>query len=142
MTTNAIFIWIWVRARQILTTHPPVVNGRIAQHGRIAHMDESPDAMVGVAACAPHRRPKCSRAQWDGRRTTYFTFSKAVQIPGVSLAAGNVHLRGGRAVQQVGHRSRFEARSIARLSDRVYESGPRIKAWYPEGERTGREFLY
>ena len=35
-------------------------------------------------------------AIWNARRTTYFTFNRAVQIPGASLAAGTYFVRAGR----------------------------------------------
>jgi hypothetical protein len=103
-------------------------------------------------------------AQFDSKRTTYFTFSKAVQLPGVSLAAGTYIFEVPEPndawyVVRVSSRdrSRVYLTAFTRLTERPMNENlepaivlgeasasnpPRIKAWYPQGERTGRQFLY
>jgi hypothetical protein len=100
----------------------------------------------------------------NGKRTTYFTFSKAVELPGVSLEAGTYIFEVPEPdmawdVVRVSSRDRSHiyltafTRIVERPNDRRLEPAivfgeasasnpPLIKAWYPEGERTGRQFLY
>ena len=103
-------------------------------------------------------------AIWNAKRTTYFTFSRAVQIPGVTLAAGtyvfeladpNGPLDVVRVLNK--NRSKVYLTAFTRFVDRpatgkmkaaiVFGEASggnprRIKAWYPESERTGRQFVY
>ena len=101
----------------------------------------------------------------DARKTTYFTFSGAVEMPrGVSLAAGTyifevVNPDGGSDVVSVLSRDRKKVfhlgftRSVHRpsrgnleatinLGETAIGAPPKVKAWYPEGETRGREFIY
>jgi hypothetical protein len=98
-------------------------------------------------------------------RTTYFTFSGAVEMPrGVSLAAGTYIFEvanpdGGSDVVRVLSRDRKKVylmgltRGVDRpsrgnlkaaiiLGETAIGAPPKVKAWYPESETHGREFLY
>ena len=100
----------------------------------------------------------------DLNRTTYFTFSKAVQMPGVALPAGTyvfqvVNPNTGGDVVVVRSRDRKQVH-LMRLTRFVYRAQrgnldsaltlgeasagnpPTVKAWYPQGETRGREFIY
>jgi hypothetical protein len=100
----------------------------------------------------------------DTRRTTYFTFNRTVQLPGVALPAGTyvfevVNPDTGSDVVVVRSRDRKQV-FMMRLTRFVYrpQSGnldstlalgessagnpPKVKAWYPQSETRGREFIY
>jgi hypothetical protein len=100
----------------------------------------------------------------NASRTTYFTFSGTVQIPGVALAAGTyifevVNPNGGSDVVRVISRDRKKT-YLMRLTTAVERpwrgnldasitlgetsaaAPPKVKAWYPQGETRGREFIY
>ena len=100
----------------------------------------------------------------DSRRTTYFTFSGTVQMPGVALPAGTYIFEvanpdGGSDVVRVLSRDRKKVhlmqftRTIYReskgnlkatiaLGETPAGTPPPVKAWYPESETRGREFIY
>jgi hypothetical protein len=100
----------------------------------------------------------------DSRRTTYFTFSGSVQMPGVVLPAGTyifevANDNGTGDVVRVLSRDRSKVhlmkftRFIYRPSDgnlkatiSLGESSagnpPPVKAWYPQSDTRGREFIY
>ena len=101
----------------------------------------------------------------NARKTTYFTFSGTVQMPrGVALAAGTYIFEvanpdGGSDVVRVLSRDRKQTflmgftRSVYRpsksnldatinLGETAVGAPPKVKAWYPEGETRGREFIY
>ena len=97
-------------------------------------------------------------------RTNYITFSRAVQLPGVTLGAGRYIFElpsplTAPSVVQVLSRDRRTAyfmgfthaverprgmRSDAPISLGESQAGapPRIAAWWPIGENTGRQFVY
>ena len=98
-------------------------------------------------------------------RTTYFTFSGAVEMPrGVALAAGTyifevANPNGGSNVVRVLSRDRKTTylmgltRGVDRpsggnldatitLGETAANAPPKVKAWYPQGETHGREFIY
>ena len=100
----------------------------------------------------------------DARRTTHFTFSRSVQLPGVTLPAGTyifeiANPTGGSNAVVVRSRDRSKVYAL-KLTQGIYrqKSGdmkpaitfgetpagtpPPVKAWYPQGETLGREFLY
>jgi hypothetical protein len=100
----------------------------------------------------------------NAKRTTYFTFNKAVQLPGVSLSAGTyifeladpnqsldivrVMSRDRSAVYLTAF-TRIVERPMNKKMDAAIVLGessphnpPQIKAWYPYGERRGRQFIY
>jgi hypothetical protein len=103
-------------------------------------------------------------AMIDARRTTYFTFGRSVQLPGVTLPAGTYEFEvanAGSSSNVVLVRSRDRSivhafkltRSIYRPASRNLDAAitlgetsagnpPPVTAWYPEGETRGREFLY
>ena len=97
-------------------------------------------------------------------KTTYFTFSRSVQLPGVVLPAGvyifeAVNPYTGSDVVSVLSRDRSKV-YLMRITNRIERphtgdlkaaivlgeapSGhpPMIKSWFPEGETSGREFIY
>ena len=100
----------------------------------------------------------------DASRTTYFTFSKDVQLPGVVLPAGNYLFQivnswtEGNAVL-VASRDRSKVHVVL-LTNRIERprsndmqsrivlgevpagQPPTVKSWFPEGETTGRSFIY
>ena len=97
-------------------------------------------------------------------KTTYFTFSKAVQIPGVALPAGTyvfevVNPLTSANVVSVASRDRSKiyllqvTRPVERprlrdmkahiqLGEAPAGMPPTVKSWFPEGETIGREFIY
>ena len=98
-------------------------------------------------------------------RTTYFTFSGAVEMPrGVALAAGTYIFEvanpdGGSDVVRVLSRDRKKTflmgltRSMYRpssgtldatinLGETAAGAPPKVKTWFPQGETRGREFIY
>ena len=100
----------------------------------------------------------------DTRRTTYFTFSGTVQMPGVALPAGTYIFEvanpdGGGDIVRVMSRDRSKVhlmqftRFIYRpqigdldaaitLGEATAGTPPPVKAWYPQSETRGREFIY
>jgi hypothetical protein len=100
----------------------------------------------------------------DSRRTTYFTFNRAVQLPGVVLPAGTYifevanHESVGDIVRVMSrdrskvHLMKFtrpiyreatrELKATIKLGESPAGNPPPVKAWYPESELRGREFLY
>jgi hypothetical protein len=103
-------------------------------------------------------------AMVNAKRTTYFTFSKSVQLPGVALPAGTyifevVNPYTSSDVVTVLSRDRSKL-YLLRMTNRIERpqtgdlkatvtlgeapSGnpPTIKAWFPEGETSGRAFIY
>jgi hypothetical protein len=100
----------------------------------------------------------------NASRTTYFTFSGTVQLPGVALEKGTyifevANPNGGSDVVKVLSRDRKKVylmrltRAIERRSggnlDAAITLGetaagipPKVKAWYPQSETRGREFIY
>ena len=103
-------------------------------------------------------------AMLNGRRTTYFTFNKAVELPGVSLSAGTyvfelpdpdhswdivrVMSRDRKQVYLTAFTKLIERPANRRLEAAIVfgeasaANPPRIKAWYPQDDRTGRQFIY
>lgn len=116
-------------------------------------------ALLGVLAAS-----SVSASFINSRRTTYFTFSRAVQMPGVTLPAGTYIFEvanpdGDTDVVRVLSRDRKQAflmkftRPIYReakgnldatisLGESPAGTPPPVKAWYPQSETRGREFLY
>ena len=100
----------------------------------------------------------------NASRTTYFTFSGTVQMPGVALAAGTYIFEvanpdGDSNVVRVLSRDRKKTflmgltRGVDRpskgtldatitLGETAVGAPPKVKAWYPESETHGREFIY
>ena len=103
-------------------------------------------------------------AAMDTRRTTHFTFSGPVQLPGVTLPAGTYTFEvanpdSGSDVVTVKSRDRKKVylmqftRSVYRestgkldatiaLGESSAGNPPPVKAWYPQFETRGREFIY
>ena len=97
-------------------------------------------------------------------RTTYFTFSGTVEMPGVALAAGTyifevANPNGGSDVVRVLSRdrkttylmgftrfvyrpSRGNLDATITLGETAAGAPPKVKAWYPQSETRGREFIY
>jgi hypothetical protein len=115
-------------------------------------------ALLGVLATST------TGAFENASRTTYFTFSGTVQMPGVALAAGTyifevVNPYGGSDVVRVISRDRKKTylmrltRSVERPSKGNLDASitlgetaagipPKVKAWFPQSETRGREFIY
>jgi hypothetical protein len=105
-----------------------------------------------------------ANAFMDSRRTTYFTFSRAVQLPGVTLPPGTYIFEvanpdGGADIVRVLSRDRKQSfvmkftRPIYReatgkleatisLGESPAGTPPPVKVWYPQSEIRGREFMY
>ena len=101
---------------------------------------------------------------FDIRRTTYFTFSGPVQMPGVTLPAGTyifevVNPHGSSDVVSVRSRDRSkvylmqltrfverpskgELKATLALGETIDGNPPPVKTWYPQFETRGREFIY
>jgi len=97
-------------------------------------------------------------------RTTYLTFSRPVQLPGVVLGAGTYifelpaphaanHLvrvlsSDRRKAYFMGFTlpaerpDRLNADAAVSLGESAANAAPRITAWFPVGERAGHEFIY
>jgi len=115
-------------------------------------------ALLGVLATAP------AGAVFNSHRTTYLTFSKPFGLPGVSLPAGTYtfELPDPDAAWNL-------VRVLSRDHHKVYYAGftqiiqrpagtgqdvsivfgeaptnipTPVKAWYPQDEQTGRQFIY
>jgi hypothetical protein len=103
-------------------------------------------------------------AAMDTRRTTYFTFSGPVRLPGVTLPAGTYTFEvanpdSGSDIVTVKSRDRSKV-YLMKFTRFVYRdrtgdlkatiafgetsagSPPPVKAWYPQYETRGREFIY
>jgi hypothetical protein len=100
----------------------------------------------------------------DTRRTTYFTFSGAVQLPGAALPAGTYIFEvanpdGGADIVRVLSRdrkkvylmkftrsiyrnSRGDLNAIVSLGETPAGTPPPVKVWYPQSETRGHEFIY
>ena len=98
------------------------------------------------------------------KRTTYFTFSKSVDLPGVTLSAGTyvfeladpsaswevvrVTSRDRHHVYLTAFTKPIQRPANGRLNAAIVfgevsaANPPRIMAWYPQEERTGRQFVY
>ncbi len=103
-------------------------------------------------------------ASFNTNRTTHFTFSGAVQLPGVTLSAGTytfevVNTNSGSDIVRVTSRDRKKVylmkftRAVYRPSAGTLKATisfgetqagtpPPVKAWYPQFETRGREFIY
>ena len=114
--------------------------------------------LLGVLATS------ATEANFDTRRTTYFTFSGAVQMPGVVLPAGTyifevVNPNSSSDVVSVVSRDRKKVylmqltrfverartgnlKATIALGETSAGNPPPVKAWYPQFETRGREFIY
>ena len=100
----------------------------------------------------------------DTKQTTYFTFNRAVALPGVALGPGTYIFElatpdSARNLVRVMSRDRSKVyltaftrvieRSPSRnldativLGESTVKSPAPIREWYPAGERSGRQFIY
>ena len=100
----------------------------------------------------------------NARRTTYFTFSKAVQLPGVALPAGSyvfevINPETSANMVRVASRDRSKVyltqvtlrveRPWSRnmqprlvLGETPAGQPPAVTSWFPDGETIGRAFIY
>ncbi|MEO5740345.1 MAG: hypothetical protein ABIS29_07105 [Vicinamibacterales bacterium] len=114
--------------------------------------------LLGVLATS------ATEASFDTSRTTHFTFSGAVQLPGVTLPAGTytfevVNTNSGSDIVRVVARDRSKVylmqftRAVERartgdlkatitLGETAAGTPPPVRAWYPQSETRGREFIY
>jgi hypothetical protein len=103
-------------------------------------------------------------AMFDTHHATYFTFSRSVQLPGVTLPAGTYVFEistagSGSNVVLVRSRDRSTVK-VFKMTNVIYRAAsrdlkpaitfgetsagnpPAVKAWYPQSETSGREFIY
>jgi hypothetical protein len=114
--------------------------------------------LLGVLATS------AASAMFDTHGATYFTFNRSVRLPGVTLPAGTyvfevANAGSGSNVVLVRTRDRSKVHAfkmtnmVYRPSSRNLEAAitfgetsggnfPTVKAWYPQSETTGREFIY
>lgn len=100
----------------------------------------------------------------NANRTTYFTFSKAVQLPGVVLPAGTyvfeiVNPNTSSDVVKVQSRDRSKLylmqitlkverprsgnmKTALVLGEGPAGNPPAVKSWFPQDETIGRQFIY
>jgi hypothetical protein len=100
----------------------------------------------------------------NAKRTTYFTFSKAVQLPGVALPAGSyvfevINPETSANMVRVASRDRSKVyltqvtlrveRAASRdlrprivLGEAPAGQPPAVTSWFPDGEAIGRAFIY
>jgi hypothetical protein len=100
----------------------------------------------------------------NSRRTTYFTFSRSVQMPGVVLPAGTYIFEvandtGTGDIVRVLSRDRSrvhlmkftrfiyrpmsgDLKSTISFGESPAGTPPPVKTWYPQDETRGREFIY
>jgi len=105
-----------------------------------------------------------TEAMINASRTTYFTFSGTVQMPGVALPAGTyifevANPNGGSDIVRVLSRdrkkvflmqfthfvdrpSKGDLEPTLTLGEASPGNPPTVKAWYPQSEIRGREFIY
>ena len=100
----------------------------------------------------------------NAKRTTYFTFSKSVQLPGVALPAGRyifevvnpfassdvvavlspdrakVYLL--RITNRIERPRTRDLKPTVTLGEASAGNPPPIKAWFPDGETSGHAFIY
>jgi inosine-uridine nucleoside N-ribohydrolase len=99
---------------------------------------------------------------WGSPGTNYLTFSRAVALPGVTLAPGTYIFRlpseTDRNIVQVltrdtskpiymgmtrpVERPRGDMKRMVTLGETSAAQAPPIAAWFPIGERDGHEFIY
>ena len=97
-------------------------------------------------------------------KATFFTFSKAVQLPGVTLSAGTytfdvlnpytsadvvrVMSRDGSKLYLLALTTRIDRprthdmKSTIVFGEASRTNPPPIKAWFPDGQTSGRQFIY
>jgi len=118
--------------------------------------------LIACAALLLALHPRSARAD-DMDRLTYFTFSAAVQLPGVTLEPGTYEFRlvnpesGGsvmRVVSRDGKMSKLFIMSRSSLLDEARDNPiivlretpagatPVLQAWFYPGQETGYEFVY
>jgi hypothetical protein len=120
-------------------------------------------AAVGVAVFALGLVQHAA-AGTNPARTTYLTFSQPVQLPGASLGAGTYIfeladpsaasgvvrvLSADRRIavfmgftHEVERPRWMNLEASVSLGESIAGVAPRITAWWPAGERSGRQFIY
>ena len=100
----------------------------------------------------------------NASRTTYFTFSRAVQLPGVTLPRGtyifeivNPYSEGNvvrvmstdrrklfalKLTLQVYRQHASHMKAAIQLGEAPSGNPPVVRSWFPEGETRGRAFIY
>jgi hypothetical protein len=121
-------------------------------------------AVCGVAMTAMSVVPRVDAVATNAQKTTYLTFNRPVQLPGVALNSGTyifevANPETSANIVRVVSRDRSIAyfmgfttevarpRNMRRdqlvsLGEAAAGSAPRITAWWPEGEAKGRQFIY
>ncbi|HUP40735.1 MAG TPA: hypothetical protein VM115_11490 [Vicinamibacterales bacterium] len=120
--------------------------------------------LCGVALLGLFATSATTARSFDTRRTTRFTFSRAVQIPGATLAPGTYIFEIANPNEQadivrvlsadrqeafllkftipVYRRADGNLKATITLGESPAGTPPPVKAWYPQSEARGREFLY
>lgn len=120
--------------------------------------------LCGVALLGVFATSATTAKSYDTRRTTRFTFSRTVQIPGATLPPGTYIFEIANPNEQadivrVLSTDREEAfllkftipvyrhadgnlKATITLGESPAGTPPPVKAWYPQSEARGREFLY
>lgn len=120
-------------------------------------------AMFGLVLLGVLTAP-ATGAMLDTRRTTYFTFTYNVQLPGVELPAGTyafevANPNGNSNIVRVMSRDRKKVhlmqitrfihrpstgnlKATISLGETPAGSAQPVRAWYPQDETIGREFIY
>jgi hypothetical protein len=119
---------------------------------------------AGVALLGVMATSSATGNTMDSRRTTYFTFSGPVQMPGVTLPGGtyifevvNHESTGDVVMVRSRDRSKVYLMQFTRFVHRPSSGNlkatvslgetadgvpPPVKTWYPQFETRGREFIY
>ena len=127
-------------------------------------MFEKSSTRCAVSFFSACLRTSATGAMMDMRRTTYFTFNRSVQLPGVVLPAGTyifevLNPESSADIVTVLSRDRKQVfltkftRTVYRpqqgkldstisLGETASGNPPAVKAWYPRFETRGREFIY
>lgn len=120
--------------------------------------------LTGTIVAVAVATPALLRATTNPARTTYITFSGATALPGVALTPGTYVFElasptGDTSIVRVSNRDRsrtyltaftrivnrpstLAARQMITFGEAAAGSPSTIVAWYPEGEGTGRQFIY
>ena len=136
--------------------------GRSGRREKVMAIRSSVLIACGIAVLALIVATSGHAASAFASRTDYLTFSGPVSLPGVTLARGTysflvieshpdlvrVQSRDGSATYFTGF-TRLVNRPAGMRRDRLVRLAetprgvpPRVEAWYPMGESTGRQFIY
>ena len=120
--------------------------------------------LCGVALLGVFATSATTARSFDASRTTRFTFSRTVQIPGATLPQGTYIFEIANPNEQadivrvlstdrqeafllkftipVYRQANGNLKASLTLGESPAGTPPPVKAWYPQGEARGQEFLY